>query len=186
MDDVLHLGSDAFHFAQSEAVNFPWGHSCRRLDAHEKAVHGFALRQLPNAYLIPCRRQIVLEEKFFQLTEGWNHGGGDGLLRFLAEARTVRFGNRSGITRERFIERARLWVANNLMVDLSRNSLEDNFRQHHPRFDALAHQCDGLIHVGWEGAETRQPILEILERLEAQRIRQFIFGLNSSALVEGD
>src|SRR5262250_449833 len=155
MDDVLHLGSDAFHFAQPEVVNFPWSHSCRRLVAHEKAVHGFALRQLPNAYLIPCRRQIVLEEKFFQLTEGWNHGGADGLLRFLAEARTVRFGNRSGITRERFIERARPGVANNLMVDLSRNSVEDNLRKDHPRLDALAHERDGLIHVGGKSPESR-------------------------------
>ena len=53
-------------------------------------------------------------------------------------------------------------------------------------FDALAHERGCLLNVRWQRVEPRQPIVVILECLEAQRMSQLICRLDSAELVEGD
>ena len=70
IDDGLHLGSDAPHFAQADFVNLPGCHIGGCVQAHGEAVHGFAFRQLPDADLIPACGQVLFDKKFLQLAKG--------------------------------------------------------------------------------------------------------------------
>ena len=46
---------------------------------------------------------------------------------------------------EGFVERACLRIANDLVVDLSRDALQYNFRKYHLCLNTLAHQRDRLL-----------------------------------------
>ena len=142
------------------------------------------MRELPDADLIQARGQIVGDEKLLEPAVRGNYRVRDSLLRRQRETRPVRFGNRAGKSLKRFIKRARLRVIDDLMVDLPRNPPEHDLRKDDPRLRSLAHERDRLLDVRRQSAQPRQPVLIILDRLEAQSVGQLVRGLNSTALVE--
>ena len=81
-------------------------------------------------------------------------------------------------------EGTRFRVGHDLLVDLAGNALHDDLREHHALAHAFAHQSYRLVQVGWESAKARQPVLVVLERFEAQRVGEFVGGLNAAALIE--
>ena len=87
---------------------------------------------------------------------------------------------------KRFVERALLGITDNLMIDLGWDSFQNNLRQHDLLLYALAQESGCLLDIRGERAEPRQPIVVVLECLEAQRISQLIRCLDSAELVEGD
>ena len=65
VDDRLHLGADAFDLFQADLVNLlrrkiGGGVIARRVGVHRRAIEHFSY-----ADLIPCRRQVVANDKFF-------------------------------------------------------------------------------------------------------------------------
>ena len=64
--------------------------------------------------------------------------------------------------------------------DLRPHALSDDLRQQHVGLHALAHQRDVLIHVGGKRVEPRQPVVEVLDRLEAQRIDEELRALHAA------
>ena len=64
--------------------------------------------------------------------------------------------------------------------DLRTHALRDDFRQKNVGLHAFTHQRDVLVHVGRECVETRQPVVEVFHRLEAQRIDDELRALHAA------
>src|SRR5687767_3574191 len=113
-------------------MNLLRGQIGRRVLARSEAVHGFTLRQLPDAFPIPRRRQVIFDKKLLQLAKGRNNRCYDFIFRRQRESRAVRLRDRSMKMGEWFVERACFRVVDDLMVELCRNTSEDNLRKNHP------------------------------------------------------
>ena len=86
---------------------------------------------------------------------------------------------------EGFVEGAVFGARGRLLVNLRGDALLDDLRPEHLLLHALAHERDGLIHVDGESLHARNPVVVVLDGLEAQKLRQLVNGLYAAALVDG-
>ena len=87
--DRLHLATDAFDFAQADFVDLPRCEFRRGVFAGKKRIHRVAVRQLPRADLLEAGRQILTDEKVFELAIGRDDVRRDGVPGRLGYSRAV-------------------------------------------------------------------------------------------------
>ena len=82
--------------------------------------------------------------------------------------------------RERAVVAALLGRLRGQLRDLRAHALGDDLRQQHVGLHALAHQRDVLIHVRGKGVEPREPVVEVLDGLKAQRVDDELRALHAA------
>ena len=182
--DRLHLITDAFDFAQADLVDLRRAEPRGRVFAGEKGIHRVAVRQLPRADLLEARRQILTDEKVFQSAIRGDDIRGDSFAGGPGQPLAVCVRNRRCEILERLVKRALFGRRHDLVVNLPWDTLHDDFRLHDPFANALAHQRNCLVQIDRKRPQPRDPVLVVLHRLEAERVGQFVSGLNAFALIE--
>ena len=119
---------------------------CRRVSPRQVSVVIGALRHFPDTYFVKRRRQIFLDEIFFQLLKRRQHAGCNRFLGTFAQSIAVRCADRVWKLLERLEERAVVRLRHQLLVDLRRDAIQNNLRPHDVGARAFLHERHGLVH----------------------------------------
>ena len=156
----------------------------RRVEAREFGVARLAVRRVPQADRLAGLRQVIVDDVLFQLRVRRHDGLHDRIARGSLQARLLSGRNRIGHLPERFVERARGRVRDDLLVELRRHALHDDLRRHLAALHAFAHQGDVLVDELVERADATQPLLVVLDRLEHDDVRHAVHRRQAAALRE--
>ena len=151
----------------------------RRVVLREIAIPGEPAARAPPADAVVGSRQVLAIHELEQLRECGLHARADAVDAGLRQTLAIGGRQRAGNGAERAVVAALLGRLRGELRDLRPHALGDDFRQEHVGLHALAHQRDVLIHVRGKCVETRKPVVEVLHRLEAQRIDEELGALHA-------